>query len=494
MRSIDTLRGVTLAALLCTAVPAAADDDPELEALRSRVDALARQNAELQRTVQTLGDDVRAARDDAETARARTESLPPVAAVPGDADPLLSAPLGRSGARLQLLDVSLDVIWAAGGSTARDEDLQVLQGGNHDPRQRGFSLPQIELSFLGAVDPYFTGEAHLLYFLDSEGESRFEIEEAFARTMQLPWGLHERGFQLELGTFLTEFGRHNPTHAHAWSWQDQPVILTRLFGEDGMRGPGVSLGWLAPVDWYSEVFVGAQTAKGETMVSFLANDEVFEERPIGGRPFAAGDTRNPGDLVYHARWVNGFDVGDTVAAQVGVSGLYGGNATGGSTLTYGLDWVVKWLPLVSDRGWPYLTFEGEILRRDYHADAFTGCAEPEDEGACDEPVHLGSDTLHDWGGYTQLLWGFRRAWSAGLRYEYATGSGASVGPYGGRSEDPFRDDRHRVSPLLEYQPTEFSRLRLQYNYDRFEHGAQSAAHSVWLGLEIALGSHPAHGF
>ena len=54
--------------------------------------------------------------------------------------------------------------------------------------------------------------------------------------------------------------------------------------------------------------------------------------------------------------------------------------------------------------------------------------------------------------------------------------------------------RHRVSPLLTFYPSEFSRLRLQYNYDRFDHARESAAHSVWLGLEFALGSHPAHEF
>ena len=127
------------------------------------------------------------------------------------------------------------------------------------------------------------------------------------------------GFQLEFGHFFTEFGRLNPVHPHAWDFMDQPVVLTRFFGEDGMRGPGVRLGWLLPLGWTSELHFGAQTAKGETMVSFLANDEVFEERPIGGRPFASGETRDPGDLVYLLRWVNGFDVSDTVSGQVGVS-------------------------------------------------------------------------------------------------------------------------------------------------------------------------------
>jgi hypothetical protein len=53
----------------------------------------------------------------------------------------------------------------------------------------------------------------------------------------------------------------------------------------------------------------------------------------------------------------------------------------------------------------------------------------------------------------------------------------------------------RVSPLLIYQPSEFSRIRLQYNLDRadfLEDGDH--AHGVWLGFEWLFGSHPAHSF
>ncbi len=108
-------------------------------------------------------------------------------------------------------------------------------------------------------------------------------------------------------------------------------------------------------------------------------------------------------------------------------------------------------------------------------------------------VSVPAETLHDWGLYTQLLYGFHPGWAAGLRYEFAGGSGASVGGFNGRSEDPFRDDRHRVSPLLSWNLSEFSRIRLQYNYDHAAH-LQDDAHSVWVGAEFLIGSHPAHKY
>jgi hypothetical protein len=478
-------------------------------ALRQMMEALRQENAQMrdemkqmQGQLESARDDARAARDLAHEASARGP-LPAVSASGAEtsAPPaLLSTRLGR--ANLQLLDLSLDVLTAAGWSDANDDELDLLQGGGHDPNRRGFTLQQVELSMFGAVDPYFTGEAHLVYFIDKEGESQFEIEEAFATTTRLPFGLERQGLQLELGQFFTEFGRINPRHPHQWEWQDQPIVNTRFFGADGMRGPGFRAGWLTPLPWYSEIHVGLQNAVGETMTSFLANDEVFAERPIGGRPFASGGVRGSGDLVHLARWVNGVDLSDSVSAQLGVSGLLGPNATGndGSTQIYGGDLVVKWRPIPSDQGWPFVIFQAEAMYRRYHADDFFGCPAGE-EGECevgDTPILLGEDTFHDWGGYAQLLWGFKRRWAAGIRGEYATGDGSGLDPGTGdvadRDTDPFRSARYRISPLLVFQATEFSRLRLQYNYDDDASLVHNVAHSVWAGFEFAFGAHAAHAY
>jgi outer membrane receptor protein involved in Fe transport len=98
------------------------------------------------------------------------------------------------------------------------------------------------------------------------------------------------------------------------------------------------------------------------------------------------------------------------------------------------------------------------------------------------------NNLHDWGFYTQALWGFRPGWVAGLRLEHADASG------GDTAADPFRDSRWRVSPNLTWHPTEFSKVRLQYNRDWAEHLTDKSADTVWLQLEYSLGSHFAHTF
>jgi hypothetical protein len=364
-----------------------------------------------------------------------------------------------------------------------DAALQVLQGSDHDPRKNGFTLQNVELSLTGAVDPYFNGEAHIVFFVDPfDGETVVELEEAFLTTQALPFGL-----QVKAGFFFTEFGLLNPTHPHAWHWQDQPVINTRFFGPDGMRQAGLRLAWLLPVPWASELFAGVQNANGETMASFLASEEFFDERAIAGRPFVHRSVKGPEDLLYLVRWENFWNLSPQTGAKLGVSAVFGPNASGpdGRTTIYGGDLKVRWRPANHFRGWPFLLWESEIMQRNYKADNVDGI------DANDNPFSLPRQTLYDWGLYTQALYGFQYRWAAGLRFEYARGSGASVQ---GRDSDPFRDTRYRVSPLLVWHPSEFSRLRLQYNYDRADHLEQRDAHTVWLGIEFLYGAHPAHTY
>jgi hypothetical protein len=146
---------------------------------------------------------------------------------------------------------------------------------------------------------------------------------------------------------------------------------------------------------------------------------------------------------------------------------------------------LKWRPAEQVRGWPFLILESEIMKRDYKSATYLDGSDPENV------IDLQEETLKDWGFYAQILYGFMPRWAAGLRYEYATGSGESIN---GRNNDPFRDDRSRISPLLTWMLTEFSRVRIQYNYDHADHLPDKEAHSVWLGIEFMYGVHPAHSF
>ncbi|MGK0156191.1 MAG: hypothetical protein ACI9SE_003158 [Neolewinella sp.] len=382
------------------------------------------------------------------------------------------------------LNISLDLLFAVGSSTERDAQLLELQGGEHDPRRRGVTIQQAELQLNGTVDKWFTAQGVLVAFLDPDGETVLELEEAFLQTTNLP-----HRFQAKVGHYFTEFGRLNPLHPHAWDWQNQPVIMTRTFGAEGMRAPGARLSWLAPTHQYLEFFISAQNSNGETMASFGSSDEAYEERPVGGRLFGrtTTDARASNEMVWSGRAATTFDLDELSAFGIGASVAFGANATGDDqqTVISGADFAYQWRASPTDLSSAFVRVQGEYLYR-----AFETAAQVDTAGASN--VGIPNATLRDHGGYVYGLVGWENGFAAGLRCEYATGSGPSYlgGGTFGRNGDAFRADRIRVSPLVQYQVSRFTRMRLQYDYDDSAH-LSGTAHSVWLGFEVLLGAQPA---
>ena len=104
------------------------------------------------------------------------------------------------------------------------------------------------------------------------------------------------------GQYFTRFGRQNWQHPHQWDFADQPVILNRIFGPDGLRGPGAQLSWLAPTPFYLEFIGSAQQAQGEIATSFLSNPgDTVRGYTLIDRP-----VQKIGDLVYMPRVVTSF--------------------------------------------------------------------------------------------------------------------------------------------------------------------------------------------
>ena len=146
-----------------------------------------------------------------------------------------SQPITVARAGSAYMNISFDALMAAGGSTAKDPSA-FLQLGDHDPTKNGFSLRNAEISLDGAVDPYFKGFANIVMKLDNNNQTSIELEEAYLQTTSLPGNL-----QLKAGQFFANFGRQNPQHPHTWAFVDQPIILGRAFGPDGLRSIGTQL-------------------------------------------------------------------------------------------------------------------------------------------------------------------------------------------------------------------------------------------------------------
>jgi hypothetical protein len=375
----------------------------------------------------------------------------------------------RLGTPQSYLGISFDALVAAGYSTAKD--IETLQPGGHDPKQRGFTVQNLELTLDGKVDPYFRGQANIILQIDPEGETAIEVEEAFLETIALPWNL-----QAKAGHYFTEFGRLNPMHPHTWDFVDQPLVNGRFLGADGLRNPGARLSWLAPTPFYSEFLLGVQNSQGETAFSFR---DSHEDELVFGRPAVETRVKSFGDLIFAPRYAASFELAEAHTVLLGASAALGPNATGRDTDTqiYGLDLFYKWKPRTHSKGFPFVTWQTEWMYRRYEAAAYAGDA--------DNPA-LPSETLRDWGIYSQLSYGFRPGWVASLRGDYVTGDEAAFEP------DPDRDTRWRLSPALTFYPSEFSKICLQYNYDDREN--IGVDHSIWVQFEFLLGRHASHKF
>lgn len=380
--------------------------------------------------------------------------------------------IGRAGSTYMNLSFGSSMV--AGWSTATDPSAQ-LELGDHDPQKRGFSLRNAELAADGAVDPYFKGFANIVLKLDKNNETSIELEESFLESTALPANL-----QLKAGQFFAAFGRQNPQHPHVWSFVDQPLILGRAFGPDGLRSIGAQLSWLAPTPFYTEFFLGVLDGQGSTAFSFRNPgdpDSTGVER-YAGRATRDRQLRGAQDLVLVPRVASSFDLSDTQTLLVGLSGAFGPNDTGLHTRTdiYGADVYWKWKPADASQGFPYVSWQSEALYRRYEAGADLLA-----------PLPLPAETLRDHGFYSQIIWGFVPRWNVGLRADHVSGNSALFD-----ASDPFRGERTRISPEITFFPSEFSKVRLQYNLDRGDHF--DTAHSLWLQLEFGLGAHAAHKY
>lgn len=327
-------------------------------------------------------------------------------------------------------------------------ETEMPEPGGHDPAGSGATLQNLELTMSASVDPYLRADAHVIFGLDS-----IEVEEAYFTTTALPLGFEVRG-----GQFFTRFGRQNPMHPHAWWFVDQNLPNTLLLGDDGLRNPGVSGSWLAPLPVFVEVIGSVQDPRGETAAPFLGQVEEGEE--------PARDIDSPNDLLYSGRLSVFVPIGEDLSVYLGTSGATGPNPSTptSSTVLAGGDLYVKWKPSRSTAG-RFLFFQAEGMGRS---------------------ADLGDDVAQeDMGAYAQLGGRFARRWETAVRAE-TTGSERDLDPAASRW-------RNRFATQLTFRPSEFSKFRVQGSYEEID-GFDDPIVGGMFQFEFLIGAHAAHGF
>ena len=354
-------------------------------------------------------------------------------------------------------------------------------GGEVGPPKRSFGLAETELVMSANIDPYFRGVA--IAALAPEGG--VSVEEAYFQTLALP-----RGFTLKGGRFFSGIGYQNEQHQHTWDFQDAPLPYKAFLG--GRLGQdGVQLKWVAPTDLFIEL--GAELASG---AAFPGSDR--NKNGIGGSALfghLGGDigasTAWRAGLSYLRASPNGRSYQDTDKLGGAVTNSFTGSAT-----LWGVDGVLKWSPN-GNSTYNHFKLQGEYFRlRQNGTLVYDDTAQAAPQFGVPFASYLQAEQS---GWYAQGVWQFYPRWRAGYRYDalrYGTLNNGVVISGAGPTAADFpvlaNHSPSRNTLMLDFSPTEFSRLRLQFASDKSRLGVTD--NQVLLQYIHSLGAHGAHKF
>jgi hypothetical protein len=327
---------------------------------------------------------------------------------------------------------------------------------------RGFSLREVELVFSGAVDPYFD-----VWATFGIGDGAIETEEVYVQTRRfLP------GTQVKFGQFLSGVGYLNRQHRHQWDFVDAPLPYAALFGSS-LEEVGVQITWLPATRVYTQFGFEALQGDNGLFANQLADEfsGVLEETP-GPRLFTGFLKMSP-DLGYSNTLQAGVSIGRSRSHHEADAE---GNVYDGTAWFLGTDWIWRY-----DSAQPFgegdLTVQGEYIYRSKALD-LVSVAVPQDTSSQQD------------GLYAQVVYGVGPRWTlagrldvAGLRNRIDTLTTAvELGT------------TTRYSANATFNPTEFSRLRVQYNHSRLPGDSRTRFHQVYVQFQMSLGVHGAHVF
>jgi hypothetical protein len=380
-------------------------------------------------------------------------------------------------------DLSIVADFALAGTSLDDKSAQTLtvpgfiDQSDRAGKLRGINFNYLEFAFAASVDPYFD-----FFSVVTFAPSGVDIEETYVDTRQLPFG-----FQLRIGMFLSSFGRLNGMHQHVWDFHDQPLVYEAFMGEEGWKNPGVRLSWTAPVDFLLQL--NFEVFQGVNDESPIFNATAYNLTAQSGTVLSSKVPFVP--AMYVGSLKTSFDFGDNVFL-LGASVMYGHSTqthmeglpsdmafSAPGTILYDGELTYKYL-LSSYRS---ITWQSEYL----------GLVSSGDLAQVSDGLVHKADKKQG-GFYSQLIWRFDEPgrWRVGARFDLLDQNSHTVDG----AKQSLDSMLQRYSTMLEYSPTEFSRFRLQYAFDRsrFLDGAQKDVHEVLLQMNIAVGPHGAHSF
>ncbi len=354
-------------------------------------------------------------------------------------------------------------------------------GGEAGLAEHGFSTGHTELRFSSNIDDKFYGSMTTA-IVTEDGAAEIEFEEAFIETLALG-----SGFTLKGGRFFSGVGYLNAFHDHVHDFADRPLVYDAIFGGH-LLDNGVQARWVAPTDLY--LSVGGEVTAGS---EFPGGENEGNDQGMALFANAGGDIGNSSSWLLGASYYRAqFDVREAGGHHHGEGGAGADNELlDGDVEVAGLDFVYKWAPNGNSRNTNF-KLQGEyFLKNEVGAAEFT------------EDIHSAEADYdgQQQGFYVQGVYQFMPQWRVGVRYDHLQANNAITNFSGsGIDQEEFLEesglgvegDPTRSSIMVDYSPSHFSRIRLQYS--QFDNGHEELNNMITLQFTMSLGSHGAHTF
>jgi len=359
---------------------------------------------------------------------------------------------GRRGSGQLLFDMGIAGDFV--GSFA-PHNVQKSGAGTFGAETNRFFPREVEVALFGQVDPFARAEVRIEASETSPGtDTQVSLAEANMTLLTLPYG-----FQAKLGQMRNRYGLTNPIHEHDLPFVDRPNVLRNFFGDEGLVEKGVEVTWVPDfLPFYLEALAGVFNGDNSTAFGYGRITQ----------PLVTGRLRTF------------FELSDTSAIQLGISGATGQTPDRLSSTILGYDMKYKYRP----EGWlhPLLTVSSEGLY---------SMRRVEELVTVDDNVVGKKSTRDAFGWYLQGEVQPVRRWAFGARYD------ASQFP----TQPGFE---WAIGPYVSFFPSEFLRFRLGYKYterDRTQitpfnqnDATARAVNEVFFQASFVLGAHPAHPF
>jgi hypothetical protein len=331
----------------------------------------------------------------------------------------------------------------ASAASAFNPALSVVLQGSYSHLSRSPSEFAIAGFALGGEGPgrrgFSLGESELT--LSANVDNRFAGKLTVALSPENELGVEEAygiytaapgGLSPKFGRFFSGIGYLNELHAHVWDFIDQPLAYQAFLGGQ-YANDGLQVKWVAPIDHFLEL--GAEAGNGD------------------GFPGSPRDRNGIGSAAVYAH--TGGDIGASHSWRAGASLLRTRAEDAGSQRLAIADFVWKYAPN-GNATRTNVKLQGEYFRS------------------------TSGEAARQSGWYLQGIYQFMPGWRVGARYDQLdAGSGSEFTP-------------KRGSLMVDYSPSEFSRVRLQLAQSKTQ--PEVTDNQVFLQYILSLGAHGAHRY